>query len=211
MASPGTDSPLPEGTVTLGGAEAIRLKADVAQGNLGSLREYLARTRIEGDWQDRIFMLELVVHRVSMNVLDQAIETEPNAADLALIHSAYLSELALTQRGGGTCEQVGEDNWKAAEETTMAAVSALDRAAQLDPQDPTGHAYILRPLNMFGQLMPRMQAAFRRATELAPGLVPAHRVIVTALSERWHGSHEQSVQFARKAMSSAGRESDMAF
>jgi tetratricopeptide (TPR) repeat protein len=185
------------------------LKQQVKQGDLAGLREYLARTRKERDWQDRFFMLGLVVPSARLAALDFACEAEPEAADLFLIRCAFFCELAATMRGGGTCEQVGEERFRNAAECIRAALTDLDKATQLDGQDPTAYAYVLPSLTIFGQLLPRQQYAFQRATELAPDFVPAYRAIVTTLSERWHGSHEKSLQFARFALTKAGPGSDM--
>jgi tetratricopeptide (TPR) repeat protein len=210
IASPRSDSPLPAGAIELGGYEASALKEQLEHGSLDGLREYLARSRRESDWQDRIFMLSLVVPSVRLATLDFACEAEPEAADLFLIRCAFLSELAATMRGAGTAGKVGNERFRSAAECIKAALADLDKTAQLDAEDPTAHACILPSLTIFGHLMPRQQRAFQQATELAPDLVPAYRAIVTTLSERWQGSHERSLKFARNAMSKAGPGSDMA-
>ena len=209
LASPRSDSPLPVGTIDLGGSEASDLKEQVQLGNLDGLREYLARTRRDSDWQDRIFMLGLVVPSIRLAALDLACEAEPEAADLFLIRCAFLSELAPTLRGSGAADQGGE-RFRSAAECIRFALNDLDRAAQLDALDPTAHAYVLPSLTIFGHLASRQRRAFQQATELAPDLVPAYRALVNSLSERWHGSHEQSLKFARNAMTKAGPGSDMA-
>ena len=53
------------------------------------------------------------------------------------------------------------------------------------------------------------RAAFSRAQELAPSLVPAHFVLVNVLSKRWGGSHETSLEWARKAVQAAPTGTDM--
>jgi tetratricopeptide (TPR) repeat protein len=180
------------------------------QGNLAGLRQYLARTRSECDWQDRLFMLGLVAPSVRLAALDFACETESEAADLFLIRCAFFSDLAATMRGTGTADQIADERFRSSAECIQAALAALEKTAELDPEDPTAYAFVLPSLSIFGQLMPWQQRAFQRATELAPDLVPAYRAIVTGLSERWHGSHEKSLQFARHAITKAGPGSDMA-
>jgi len=208
--SPCSDSPLPVGTVEPGGAEASELQEQVKRGDLAGLREYLARTRIQCDWQDRVFMLGLIVPSIRLAALDLACEAEPEAADLFLIRCAFLAELAPTLRGSGTADQAAGERFRSAAECIKFALNDLDRAAQLDASDPTAHAYVLPSLTIFGHLASRQRRAFQQAAELAPDLVPAYRAIVNALSERWHGSHEQSLKFARNAMTKAGPGSDMA-
>jgi tetratricopeptide (TPR) repeat protein len=201
---------LPKGIVEVGGSEASDLKEQVNNGNLTGLREYLARTRRESDWQDRIFILGLVVPSIPLAALDSACEMEPEAADLFLIRCAFFSELAATIRGSGAAAKEAAGRFRNATECIKAALADLDRVAQLDAQDPTAHAYVLPFLTIFGQLASRQRRAFQQATELAPDLVPAYRAMVNTLSARWHGSHEASLKFARQAMAKAGPGSDMA-
>ncbi len=209
IASPHSDGPRPAGTFELGGSEASKLKEQVRQGDLTGLREYLARSRYECDWQDRVFMLALVTPSIRLAALDFACDTEPDAADLFLIRCSFYSELARTMRGGGTCDEVTEGRFRNAAECIQAALDALKKAIMLDPRDPTAYASILPSLTIFGQLQPDQEWAFLEAIKLAPELVPAHHSIVIALSERWYGSHKESVQLARHAMTKAGPGSDM--
>ncbi|MGD0730562.1 MAG: tetratricopeptide repeat protein, partial [Terracidiphilus sp.] len=210
LASPSIGGFLPRGAADLGGFEASELLEQVKQGNLGGLRRYLARTRAERDWQDRIFILSLVVPGIRFAALDFACDTEPQAADLFLLRCAFFKEQASRARGGGMADQVGEGRFRNAAENIEAALAALQKTEQLDAEDPTAFAYILGSLTIFGQTLSHQQYAFQKATELAPDLVPAYWSIVTSLSERWHGSHERSLQFARHAMTKAGPCSDMA-
>jgi Domain of unknown function (DUF4034) len=189
--------------------ELAELSQQLQQGRLDGLRQYLARTRDERDWQDRIFVLGQVAPKASIGDLDAACEAEPNAADVFLIRCAYFAELACTMRGTGTCDQVTKERFSNSAECAKAAVADMKRSAELDKEDPTCFTLILRPLTIFSQ-REMMKQAFQTATALAPGLVPAHHAIVTALSQRWGGSHDASVGFARGAMTNAGPGSDMA-
>jgi hypothetical protein len=191
-------------------SELADLTNQVQQGKLDGLREYLARTRKERDWQDRIYVLELVPPRATQATLDEACEAEPQAADLFLIRCAYLSQLASTMRGTNTSDQVGKERYQNSAECVKAALKDLERAAQLDPEDPTPHTKILKCLTIFGQTVQIQQAAFQKAIAIAPDLVPAYFAIVNAASQRWYGSHEQSLKIARAGIANAGPGSDMA-
>ena len=210
IASPNTDGPRPAGTFELGGSEASVLKEQVRQGDLTGLREYLVRTRKECDWQDRVFMLSLVTPSVRLAALDFACDTEPEAADLFLTRCSFYSELAGTMRGGGTGDQVSRNRFRNAADCIQAAKADLNRATHLDGQDPTAYACVLPSLTIFGQLLRHQEWAFAEAIKLAPELVAAHHTIVITLSKRWHGSNEESLQFARHAITKAGPGSDMA-
>ena len=210
LASPRSDDPLPSGSLEPGGSDALHLKEQVRRGNLEGLREYLSRSRRECDWQDRLFMLDLIVPGIPPRALDFACEEEPEAADLLLLRCAHFSDLAITMRGVGSEEQVTEERFSEASRCIQHALKALDKAVQQDSQDPTGHACVLRPLAMFRELTPRLNHEFSQVVALAPDLVPAHRSVVTAFSETWQGNLQLSLEAARSAMAKAGPGSDMA-
>jgi hypothetical protein len=192
-----------------GDAELAELTRQVQEGHLGGLREYLARTRANGDWQDRVYVLEGVAPKASIDVLNAACSSEPAAADLILIRCIHYSELAATMRGVGTADQVTAARFQNSAACAKAALADLAKTTELDNQDPTAHALILKPLTIFSQTA-LMQQSFEKATAIAPDLVPAWRSMTNVLTKRWGGSHEASVDFARKAMTTAGPGSDMA-
>src|SRR5438270_416483 len=51
---------------------------------------------------------------------------------------------------------------------------------------------------------------FQKIRAPSPALVPAWRAMITASSQRWGGSHQQSLELAREAMAAARPGSDMA-
>jgi hypothetical protein len=192
-----------------GDPELEELSRQLQQGRLDGLRQYLARTRSERDWQDRIYVLGQVAGKASIGDLDAACEAEPHAADVFLIRCAYYGELSKSMRGTGTCDEVTKERFKNSAECVKAAMADLAKSTQLDKEDPTCYSLILHPLTIFSQ-HEMMRRAFQCATTLAPDLVPAHRAITTSLAKRWGGSHEASVAFAREGLKKAGPGSDMA-
>jgi tetratricopeptide (TPR) repeat protein len=208
---PQSDGARPAQAAALGDAEIPWLKQELKRGELAGLREYLARTRKECDWQDRVFVLSEVTPGIRLAALDFACDTEPEAADLFLIRCAYYSALAWTMRGSGTCDQIAEGRFRNAAECVQAALTDSQKAALADPQDPTVYACVLPALRIFGQLQAYQQQAFQQAVTLAPDLVPAYQEVTKSLAKRWYGeSHEESLRFARHAMANAGPGSDMA-
>ena len=191
-----------------GDAETVELIRQVAEGNFAGFRDYLARARADADWQDRIFVLERVAPKVSIDALDAACRSEPEAADLLVIRCAYYANLAATMRGTGTSDQVTAARYQNSAECVKAAMNDMGVSTKLDDKDPTAYTLVIRPLTIFSQVELQKQA-FARATEIVPDLVPAHFAIISALSERWGGSHVASVSFAREALSKVGPGSDM--
>jgi hypothetical protein len=191
-----------------GDAEINELIQRVAEGNMAGFREYLALTRANGDWQDRVFVLEHVAPKVSIDALDAACSSESEAADLLVIRCAYYANLAATMRGTGTADQVTAARYQNSAECVKAAMNDMARSTKLDDKDPTAYTLVIRPLTIFSQAALQKQA-FAKATAIAPDIVPAHFALISALSERWGGSHVASVSFAREALSKVGPGSDM--
>ncbi len=192
-----------------GDLEIIRMARQAEEGNFHRLREYLSRTRASGDWQDRIYILERIAPKVSIDALDAACAAEPEAADLFVTRCAYYAELAKTMRGNGTADTVSGAHFQNSADCVKAALSDMSRSTEIDDQDPTAYTLVLKPLTIFSQV-DLQRGIFAKATAIAPDLVPAHFALVSALSKRWGGSHEASLSFARNAMTTAPPGSDMA-
>lgn len=192
-----------------GDNEIAQLAQQVQEGHLAGFRECLTRTRANADWQDRVYVLHCVAPKVSIDTLDTACSAEPEAADLLVIRCAYYCDLAQTMRGTGTGDQVSAARIQNSAACVKAAINDMARSAQLDDRDPTACTLVIRPLTIFGQTDLR-QKAFAKATAIAPDLVPAHFALISGLSERWGGSHEASLTFARQALTKVGPGSDMA-
>lgn len=190
--------------------EELALREQLGRGDLTGLRAYLARTREQRDWQDRVFLLGRLVPGIRPAALDFACETEPEAADLRVIRAALFAHLAAEMRGKGTSDKVTDESWHKAAEAVEKGVEVLNSAVQLDPEDPTAFACMLPAFMIYGQTMPLMKRAFEAAVQRAPDLVPAYRVAVRAAAKRWYGSHEASLEMARAAMKRATTGSDMA-
>jgi hypothetical protein len=191
------------------GAELSELAEQLRAGRLDGLRQYLARTRVEQDWQDRVFVLQELAAKASIDALESACAAEPEAADLRLIRCAYYAELAKTMRGGNTADQVGQARFQNSAECAKAALGEMAKATELDAEDPTAYTIALAPLTIFSQ-RELQRKLFEKATAIAPDLVEAHFAVTNALTERWGGSHRESLEFARTAVSKAGPGSDMA-
>jgi hypothetical protein len=199
----------PASPAAQGDAEVTELKQQLKEGRLDGLRAYMARTRAERDWQDRLYVLERVAPQASLDTLQAACAAEPEAADLLVIRCAHFAQLAKTMRGGGTCDQVGQARFLNSAECVKAALADMAKSTQMDAEDPTACTLLLAPLTIFSQHDLQRQA-FDKATALAPGLAPAYFAVTNALTERWGGSHKASVDFAREALKKAGPGSDMA-
>jgi hypothetical protein len=204
-----TEQPVSPATAAQADPELAELKQQLKEGRLEGLRAYMARTHAERDWQDRLYVLERVAPQASLDVLDAACASEPDAADLLVIRCAHFTQLSKNFRGGGTSDQVGEARYRNSADCVKAALADMARSTQMDPEDPTAYTLVLAPLTIFSQ-HELQRKTFDKATALAPDLVPACFAVTNALTERWGGSHKASVEFAREAQKKAGPGSDMA-
>lgn len=191
-----------------GDTEISQIIDQLQAGRFEGLRNYLSRTHASGDWQDRLYVLEQVAPKASIDALNGACNAEPQAVDLLLIRCAHFAELSKTMRGTGTADQVGNARFQNSAACIKAALSDMTKSAELDNQDPTACTLLLKPLTIFSQAELQQQL-FAKATAVAPDLVPAFFALTTALSERWGGSHKASVDFARAAIAKAAPGSDI--
>lgn len=194
----------------LGGVEAQRLKQQMQRGEFSQLRELLARTRREPDWQDRYFMLDVVTPAIPPGPLDAACAAEPGAADLFLIQGAHLFDLQAKARGAKTADLTSKQQFAQAFQFLGASVASLRRASELDPQDPTPYVFAMRALQISSEYEQAFKEAYQKAVRLVPDFLPAHWVMVNARAKKWAGSHEESLRVARSAMAAAKPGSDMA-
>ena len=193
----------------LGGAEAYQLKQQVQEGDFSAMRQYLARTRQSRDWQDQWFLLNLVAPRVRLDALLAACAAEPKAAGLQLLLGAYYFHQLGQSRGTRTAEQTSEEQFDDAGRQLQRMMDALHKVPPLDPDDPTPHVFAVRGLVVFSDYEHVLKQEYAEAVRLAPDCVPAHFTMVNARSQKWGGSHEESLYAARAAMKAGRIGSDM--
>jgi tetratricopeptide (TPR) repeat protein len=209
QASGGTPVSLDPGMFELGGTEAYHIKQEMYQGNISKLREYLKKSLADKNWNERWFMLDVLISNVSPDVLDQFVEAEPDSADVYLMRGAYSSRKAWMERGSDTSDNVSDEQWAAAEKQVETAISDLEKAAELQPNDPTPKVYLLRTGLMFSKTHNLVDQSYSEAVKIAPDLVIAHASMISAKSKKWGGSMEQSLEIARKAVSSSKGANDL--
>jgi hypothetical protein len=197
-------------TNELGGTEAAAIRQQLERGDLSQLRQLLATTRQKRDWQDRYFMLDLVVPSVQPGALSAACAAEPNAADLALIHGVHLYDMVAKSRGAKVAASTSKEQFHQAFSYVQQAVPVFQKATALDPEDPTAHAFAMRMLQISSEFSPALNKAYQKAIQLAPDFLPAHWVMVNARSQKWSGSHQESLRIARSALANAKPGSDLA-
>lgn len=190
--------------------EIEQWQKQVAQADFTGLRQFLAQSRQSQDWQDRYFVLDLIAPSIPPSSVDKLCGAEPNAADLYLIRGAHLFDLVSKSRGTKTADRTTEQQMAQAEHFIKATIASLRQAIQMDAADPTPHVFAMRSFQVFSELHKHLQQYYQQAVRLSPDFVPTHFVMVNAQSKKWGGSHGQSLQVARAAISQAKPGSDAA-
>lgn len=190
--------------------DASAFQQQAARGDFSALRQFLAKNRQTPDWQDRYFILDVVAPSIAPRSLDPLCAIESKAADLALMQGAHFFDLVSKARGAKTADKTNELQMNQAAQFIKASLASLNRAKQLDLSDPTPHVFAMRCFQVFSDLHTNLHQAYQQAIGVSPDYVPAHFVMVNAQSEKWGGSHAQSLQVARSAMSHAKPGSDAA-
>jgi hypothetical protein len=202
---------LKPGAFELGGTEGWDLKQEVLEGNFTGLRKLLADTRASKDWDDRHFMLDIVIGSTLPGSLDQAVAKEPAAVDLLLCRGAYAVHQAWLARGGSTADEVSDEQWARAREWVGKAKADLARVTAADTADPTPCAFLMRGALIFDSDEQTFLESYAEAVRRAPEFVAARAQMVNQKSEKWGGSHEESLAVAREAAARGARGGDAPF
>ena len=201
----------PAGTASeLGGDRGISPEVEQVQsGDFSEMRQYLAHTRQERDWQDRYFLLNLVAPSVQIDALTAASAAEPNAADLMLLLGVYYCDMVGQSRGARVAEQTSEEQFNDAHLQIQRMMEHLLKVYSLDPDDPTPHVSAMRGLVVFTPYQDTLKQEYAAAIRIAPDCLPAHYTMLNARSKKWGGSHEEALHIARGAMKAGKPGSDL--
>jgi hypothetical protein len=82
------------------------------------------------------------------------------------------------------------------------AEPALEKAWQMNPNNPNTAFLMMRVELGQGQGLPRMEQWFNRAIALQPNFYDAAKLMSLYLEPRWYGSEEKSLAFGRSCVSS---------
>lgn len=197
------------GADELGGVEGFQLKRQVQRGDFSGMRRLLSETRENKDWQDRLFMLDVVAPSVALPAVKAALDAEPSAPDLMLLRMALLANLVREQRGTRVSDETTDAQFISAAQWLEYTLDCLAPLTKATPDDPTPLLLAIQGMVIFEDYHDAIRQAFQKITQIAPDFAPAYRVMVTAASERWGGSHEESLAVARMAVRRARPGSDL--
>lgn len=179
------------------------LRAFFESGDYGSVEDRLKSCANPHERDEMCQILEAWSGRPEF--IERWPEASPNCVEAWIVRGGHSVDWAWEARGGDIAVNVKQDAWPLFRERLQYALSDLDRAADMQPNDPLPYARMI-PCGMglsydydtvFGYL--------ERVRESCPDLWSAHTSMLLFLCEKWGGSHEQMFNFARWVGSNAAR------
>ncbi|HUQ01718.1 MAG TPA: hypothetical protein VM261_04445 [Kofleriaceae bacterium] len=180
-------------------AEVDELIGLVERGDFAAAEQFLEHHR-DAAWHDRAYFVEALAERCKPSVGARWSAARKGAvADL--VRGRLLIASAWAARGSGRAESVSDAGWQVFTRDLEQARTHLERAAETDAADPTALAFLIKvEIGTDGEAAERY---FQRAIERDPGHHLAHELMLLALCEKWHGSHEEMFELARDAAAAA--------
>lgn len=171
------------------------------KGDVASVETFL---RAVSDPDDREFYVqELTTWPERPRFFDQWAKASPDCADAWLLRGSHGVKWAWEARTGGRAEDVDQNAWQVFFARLQAAWSDLERAASLNPADATPYGEMVRCAVGLQLPLDKVLPCLAAARERAPEPWEAHLRMLYYVCEKWHGSHEQMFDFARKTTAEA--------
>lgn len=103
-------------------------------------------------------------------------------------------------RTGGWSDEVPEAGWAGWRQNLAKAREHLTKAWELNPRDPAAAAYMIEVAMGDGGDKQEMRRWFDRSVAAEVDCWEAYRSLMWALRPRWHGSHQEMLQFADECL-----------
>jgi hypothetical protein len=116
-----------------------------------------------------------------------------------LVRGAHSVEWAWEARTGARASEVAKDSWPVFFSRLSEAQRDLERAAEMDPRDPAPYGRLVITAMGLQSGIEEVEGLFEAACLRDPTHFPTHRDTLTALTDKWGGSHEEMFAFARRA------------
>lgn len=187
---------------TLGDPEAQRLLAGLKERqDWPAVHAFLEGQR---DWWERAFYVGVLEGHVSAGRdgawLDAWMREHPTSSLPHLLQGAALLQWAWEARGSGTSDTVSAEGRRLFLERLAQAETALQRAAELDPEDPTPFSFLITVTMGLQHPLDVTAAYFHEAVRRDRFHLPTHFALLYRLTEKWGGSHEAMFEYARSTV-----------
>lgn len=146
---------------------------------------------------------------MDMSALNEWTEKFPKNGDAWLCRGAGCIYWAWNARGAGRADTVADEGWDLFYERLDLAWKCLYKSAKINSKDPVPWAFMLLVCMGHPDYARYRQACFNKAIERDPENWPAHANMVSALTKKWGGDHEEMLDFAYDAAAKARDGSDV--
>jgi hypothetical protein len=188
------------GPFQLNGQEIGLLIQQVQHGDFNGIQRFLAETRAKREWDDRCFVLGEVSEYANPEILIAACAANPDDPALHLLLGSNHVNMARKSRGAAQAENTTAEQFAGASMHIKGAQMCLNNVIYLDPDDPTPHALLSNVYVIFTDYLPQLKEEYQIADRIAPSFVSLQSNMVNAMSEKWYGSHAESLAIARAAL-----------
>jgi hypothetical protein len=163
-------------------------------------RKRLVRTVFDsvrnGHWDDRWFYCFTVEEHATRPVLDAWCQQDPESALAHLLRAVQGVHLAWQVRGGKGASRTSGAEFAGFHEVLRQADADLIRAAELDPDHPTPHAYRITVGKGLSWDKSEVRLCLDEATRRDEHNLAAPLAYLSAVTEKWGGSHDMMFDFA---------------
>jgi hypothetical protein len=182
----------------LGDRQAKTLKLQLGKGEWRAVRDTLSKTRDAGMRSFLIGVAADSVGNTKPGWVDEWSEAHPNEALTWTVRGALSFDAAGKARGGAKSVDTTDQQWGEMGDLMSVAQQQLNRAMDLDPSDPVPCGTLLWIAIAANEPPEVRQQLYDEARHRAGGTWFAlDRTMLTGLTKKWGGSHEQMFAFAR--------------
>jgi hypothetical protein len=182
-----------------GDEQARTLRAALARGKWREAHAALEATK--GNWGDRQFLVDVLTDEVPGRPkwLDEWVETYPQSAPAWTVRGAHGIQWGWAARGSGKAETVQDESWRIFWSRLEDAERDLNKAAELEPDDPVPWTYLVLSARGLEKGIPEIGERLKQAHARHPWHHSAFSQALQGYAKKWGGSHELMFELARQA------------
>jgi hypothetical protein len=182
-----------------GDEQARTLRAELAKGNWREAHAALETTR--GNWGDRQFLVDVLTNDLPGRPkwFDEWVEAYPQSAPAWTMRGAHGIKWAWDARGSGKAETVQDEGWQTFWSRLEAAEADLNKAAEVDSDDPVPWTYLVLSGRGLERGIPEVGERLKQAHARHPWHHSAFSQALQGYAKKWGGSHELMLDLAHQA------------
>ena len=139
------------------------------------------------------------------SVLNEWCNKQPNSHIPWLVRGSFYIEYAWLIRGGGFAKTVEKSAWPKFHEKLRLAKNDLERAWELNPNDPNSSSELIEVAIGLSLPEEEMEQYFQQGISVCPWHFQLHLQKLRYLMPKWHGSTSEMFNFAEQCLASSGQ------